>query len=405
MQRVARTGSDWSVRAALAGLTLVFAYFSLSNTLAQAVRRGNTALAHRLAPNDGRIAAQLALKILEGRRDRVGIAQASDIARHALRQDATAVASIPVLGADAEMAGNKAGARRLLAYGQHLSRRDLGTHLWAIEEAVSRNDLDAALLHYDLALRTSRPATEILFPVLAAAVEDEAVRASLRRTLAQRPVWGNLFLEYAAQKSAHPGALADLFRQLAQSGYPVPPLSRNLLIATLLDRGLVDVAWSYYTSVRPGVDRNSSRDSRFALQDTLPTRLDWTAEGTSGVSVDLGIKDSLGGADISSASSAEGAALQQMQVLRPGRYRLVGEVEGLTQDDNARPYWTLLCKSGAELGRVEMPASNAGREGFSHIFDVPVGCDIQTLALIMRPSAALSGVSGRIVVVRLQRAP
>ncbi|MDT9096849.1 hypothetical protein RSW32_26335, partial [Escherichia coli] len=77
---------------------------------------------------------------------------------------------------NAQLHGDVGAARRLFAYGQRLSRRDNSTQLWAIEDAVARNDIPDVLRHYDVALRTSPNLADILYPVLASASADPAIR-------------------------------------------------------------------------------------------------------------------------------------------------------------------------------------------------------------------------------------
>jgi hypothetical protein len=63
----------------------------------------------------------------------------------------------------------------------------------------------------------------------------------------------------------------------------------------------------------------------------------------------------------------------------------------------------LQCREGRELGRVVLPDSAEARGEFDGRFTVPQGCPVQMLALVLRPSEAVSGVSGRID--RLQLTP
>lgn len=89
--------------------------------------------------------------------------EADRLARLALRQDPTAVAALATLGLNAQIRGDTNSARRYFAYSDKLSRRSLTTRLWAIEDAVARDDIPAALRNYDVALRTSAIRTRTAF--------------------------------------------------------------------------------------------------------------------------------------------------------------------------------------------------------------------------------------------------
>jgi len=148
---------------------------------------GNPAGAHELAPWDGRNGAALAEVLAT---PAVGdYKRAEAVAETALRQDATAVGAAATLGSTAKISGQAAKSDRLFAYAERLSRRNLATQLWEIENAVSRGDIAGALRHYDIAFRTNVKARELLFPVLSNATDDPEIRAALVATLSQRPLW------------------------------------------------------------------------------------------------------------------------------------------------------------------------------------------------------------------------
>jgi hypothetical protein len=80
----------------------------------------------------------------------------------------------------------------------------------------------------------------------------------------------------------------------------------------------------------------------------------------AGVSVDI----NGGGAQFAAPPVVGGPILQQVQLLPPGRYRLDGEVSDMEQSDGAPAYWQLVCTSGRELGRVDLPDAGGRAVGF-----------------------------------------
>lgn len=398
-----RSTMEWAIRglgaiiAALVGLVVV------TGSIAAAVRGRDPAQAHRLAPVDGRWAALLASSLSAGEATPADRSRADRLARTALRQDATAVQAVSALGINAQVRGDTRGARRLFAYAERLSRRDLVTQLWAIEDAVARGDVAGALRHYDIALRASRSATELLFPVLAAAIDDPTVREALLRRLVNKPGWSPAFADYVAENGS-PGAAAQLFERSQRIGVPVSEQDQATVLARLLAANDIAAAWAYYTSFRPGTDRQASRDPGFTAMLSSPTAFDWVTLNEGGVvtSLQRGDGDGFGTFQFSAPTSVGGPLLQQLQFLPPGAYRLEGVSSGIDLAADSLPYWQLSCVGGRELGRVTIPNS-ADRQGrFGGDYQVPTDCSTQLLMLVARPSDAIGGVSGQIDQVRLK---
>lgn len=398
-----RTPASWAIRITLAAIVAVLGVIAVTGSMAGAVRGRDPAQAHRLAPGDGRWTALLASTLSNGQVSSENRRRVDDLARTALRQDPTAVQAVAALGITAQLRGDIEGARRLFAYAQGLSRRDFTTQLWAIEDAVARGDIPNALRHYDIALRTSRSAPELLFPVLATAIEEASVRDALIKTLARKPGWGTAFSEYAAGKGP-PHATAQLFGGLQQVGVPVPPYNQAAVVSRLLAADDLKTAWSYYASLRKGADRRFSRDPSFTAALESPTAFDWTPLSEGGVvtSLQRGSGNDGGTFQFSAPTSIGGPLLQQLQFLPPGTYRLEGRASDIEPATDSLPYWQLNCGYGRELGRVEIRGVTNGKSTFSGDYQVPADCPMQLLVLMARPSDAIGGSAGQIDYVGLR---
>lgn len=396
-----RSPAEWGVRGLLALLFATLGYASVTHSLAYVIKNRDQARAHALAPWDGRITARLARKLLTTDALPAQRAQSERLARLALSQDATAVPAVVTLGLNAQLRGDMQAARRLFAYAQKLSRRDIETQLWAIEDAVSRNDIPGALRYYDTALRTSPDAPTLMYPILTSAVSDPAIRAALVKTLAGRPLWSQSFTDYVAIKGSDPRSTADLFQKLRHVGVSVSEEAKAATINGLIASGLLEEAWRYYASVRPGANRRTSRDPRFSAGIANPSAFDWTPVSEAGISTSLQRGSQGGVFDFSAPASIGGILLQQMQMLPSGEYRIEGHSLDIDQPPRSQPYWVLTCRDGRELGRVVVPNSAQENGIFSGRFSVPANCPVQTLALVARPSDSISGSSGQIDQVRL----
>lgn len=374
----------------------------MTQSVAYILRTSNPAAAYALALGDGRVTAERARAIAsspdaspEDRR------YANGLAMRALRQDPTVGGAADALALNRRLRGDALRAQLLFDYAQRLSRRDLQVQLWAIEDAAKRGNVTGALAHFDIALRTSSKAPDLLFPVLAAAISDPIVCRDLAKTLSAAPAWGGAFIKFVSARGGDPRSTLKLFLALHDSAVVLPSEANVAVINSLLAAGFTDDAWHYYAVIRKGSDRHRSRDPRFTAALDIPSTLDWTlfADGNSGSLLE---RIDGGGIEFSTPPNVGAQLLRQLQLLTPGEYLLVGRSSGIDQAASSLPYWTLTCqKDGQELGRVEISNSSSTGGEFRGTFRVPAGCVVQALVLTARPSTTSTGLSGRILRVQL----
>lgn len=387
-----RSPLEWGVRALLAASAAWLGYGTISHSLANAVRDSSPAWAYELAPRDGRIAAAFA-SYLSGpeatAQDRV---RADTIARAALRRDAIAIPALSTLGLNAQIRGDTVAARSTFAYVQKLTRRDLRTQLWGIEDAVVRGDIPGVLRQYDLALRTNKRAGELLYPVLSSAIVEPSVRQELVRMLATKPPWGSDFVSHVAAASSDPQATVALLSAMRRANIVVPELANGRVTDALLTSGNAEAAWHYYALLHPGVHRQTSRNPRFTERHSAPTQFDWRSEDDPALTATLEMSAGGGRFDFATSPGTGGPVLRQMQVLSPGDYIIEGSAS-VEQTDASPPYWSLSCADGRELGRVDV---TPGRDRFTGMVRVPINCPVQMLTLIVQPSERLMSVAGQV---------
>lgn len=396
-----RSAVEWTVRALIAVAVAALGYGSVAYTLGFAMK-GNPALAHDLAATDGRITARAAFATLTAQPTQANRGEARRLARLAVEQDPTAVRAFVTLGLDAQVRGDMPRARRLFAYAQALSRRELQTQLWAIEDAVARDDIPGALRQYDIALRTSRTAPDLLFPVLAKAIADPPIRTALIETLAAKPAWSAAFVDYVVGNGPGARANAAFFQGLRRGGVPVTEEASAMTINALIAGGMLNDAWSYYAGLRPGADRRVSRDPHFTAKVDYPAPFDWLPVNDSNVTASIRRDDEGGVFEFSTPSGVGGPLLSQLQMLPPGTYRLEGRGTGPDPQGESYLYWKLSCGDGRELGRVDLRGSTQAGERFSGSFTVPEACAVQTLSLMAPASTSASGLAGQITEVTLR---
>ncbi|OYW44561.1 MAG: hypothetical protein B7Z33_12135 [Sphingomonadales bacterium 12-68-11] len=375
----------------------------MASSLANVVVKVEPARAYRLAPWNPAFTAALAEQLFTQNARSDENSRPARLAKQALMQDPTAVTAAAVLGFQAQLRGDGAQADRYFAYATRLSRRELRPQIWAIEQAVSQGDIEGALDRYDVALRTSASAQDVLFPVLVAALNEPRIRRSVLRRMAAQPTWAEPFVAFVAASGIAPDAAIRFFREGRAFDLPVTDVMRASIVNTLLEQNRTLEAWGYYASYRPNAQRFRSRDPNFVGAAEGATPFDWTVPDQPGLSAGL-LRTAEGGLlDFSVPSSIGGTVVTQLQVLTPGRYRLEGRSSGLEQSGQSPPFWLLACQDGRELGRVPVPNSSLAGGVFAGRFTVPQGCPAQILSLMARPTTSLTDTTGQIV--RLQLVP
>jgi hypothetical protein len=381
-----RVGKGMALRAALAVPLAALGWFSVTHSLALAVSKTNPARAYAIAPYDGRIAARMAASLVLANPTEDQRRRADALASAALRSDPTAVVAAATLGLSAGMSGDAVAARRFFSLAQKLSRRELSTQLWWIEDSVARNDITQALHHYDIALRTSPGMFDTLFPVLASASSDPAIQGKLIALLATNPRWGRDFVTYVANTDTDPLSTSRLLLGLRRAGFAVPGEAFGRTINVLMGRGLWKEAWAVYASLHPGADPTRSRDPEFSAENSTQSVLDWMPLGEDGVLTSI----QNNAFEFAASASVGGPLLQQQQLLPPGRYRLSGRSRDADQAERVETHWVLLCQDQREIGRLAVKEAGA----FSGEFRVPANCPVQMLRLVARPSDAMGSVGG-----------
>jgi hypothetical protein len=393
---------EWATRFVVAVAAGWLGYLATTYSVAASLPNSEAERAHRLVPGDSRIAAALSEQLSGAEATAADRARADRIAQAALLRDPAAVEAVATLGINALARGDQASARRLFSYSQYLSRRDLRTQLWAIEDAVARGDITDVLKHYDIALRTKRDTPELLFPILASAISDPAIRSGLVKTLAARPIWTDDFVDYVSAHDIDSPSTAALFQGLRRARVSISEGASANLVNGLISDGHFEAAWSYYASIRRNVDRHATRDPEFAARLDIPAPFDWMPASVSGISTSIQQGTKGGVFDFAAPPSVGGLLLQQLQMLPPGDYVLEGHSIGIAQPNESLPYWTLSCREGSEFGRVIVPASAEKGGWFAGRMIVPANCPVQVLALVARPSTEIAGLAGQIDRVALR---
>lgn len=366
-----------TIAGAIAALVAGVVGFLLSQSLV--ATRADPAAALASWPWNAAARAEQATALLAKAQDAPTAASARALSVSALREQPLLVPALRALGVSQAIAGQDAGAARTMAFAETLSRRDLPTELWLIEQGVARGDVAGALVHYDRALRTADTAPDLLLPVLVGASADPGVARPLGRLLATRPLWWSDFATRLVQQNPSPEGTATIVAALKLD--PQIAGERTLLSAAMIrlaDTGRADLA----RRLLPSPGREPLRNGGFEATGGL-VPFDWRLAQDGDLGAEIGARDDgRGNALLLDARSGRGGEVaRQLLTLASGRYRITGTVGDVAASAEAPALFMTCAGQARPLGRFRTGSAPIKGARFAARFSVPAGCAGQWLII------------------------
>lgn len=305
--------------------------------------------------------------IVDNASNPAAVTTATTFARQALDLDASSALAYAVLGMAAD-ARREPNARSLLLTSERLSRRIVLPQLWLIEDAVERGDVDAALRHFDIALRTSKEAPALLYPVLMSAAGDPNITAKLAALLRSRPLWRD---DYLTELAARGDPMTAWRLVQANVGAGMPVGASATLASRLIEGGHPSEAF-----VIAGGWPTGETSVDLATPSRYVAPFDWNLTTTDSVDA---ARQSGGGIVATSNSTTVQTAVSRLAALRAGRYKMSSQVKSDGPSDQLAARWTVSCLNGQIL--AELPV--AGRGHGERTVVIPSDCKFQWLRFEM----------------------
>lgn len=285
------------------------------------------------------------------------------------------------------VASDPAKAQRLLLYAESMSRRDLPTQIWLIESAVQRGDVDAALIHYDRALRTTGSSRAVLFPVLASAANEPSVWRPLSVLLARRPQWWRPFLEQTVPASTSPAALYVIARRMGlERGSTADGAMLQTIEKRLVDLSAYAQAADLYDrahGVAPG--RGPLLHNGGFEQPGGWDPFDWNLNESPDLAAlrqPSPVTPSGTALFLSAGNGRGGDVALQFIMLRPGTYQISAVIGAVHGDKLAYPQLLVRCAEEArEILHVPFPPAPDGGRNWRMTLTVPANCPAQRLVI------------------------
>jgi hypothetical protein len=308
--------------------------------------------------------------------------------------------------AKSELGKNPDEVRRLMQASERLSRRDLAVQLWLIEDAVARNDPNAALVHYDRALSVHPDVSVLLFPVMAGALDAEQIIGALAPYLRAWRPWIPAFMEFAVNNAAEPRDVLLLLRRSAIR--PTDPKIRpyeRLLLAQLVVKGRYKEAHALAVAMA-GTDarRLSQFDFSGVSADPDLQPFSWTLGMEGGIDA-RPTADS--GLEISVSQSTKGVAASRVVYIQPGRHIFTWAVDIPNAPSGIGGSWAASClspKGNFGVWNQDIP-DQAGTRRYRSQIDVPDNCPALIMELAFNSVDSQFGATIKVRSVDLRRIP
>lgn len=341
--------------------------------------------AHALNPRQPVAALSLAEEALRARR----LTDATALAATALANDPLDGRALRVLGAVAELGGDRPRALQLMTIAARRAPRDAPAQFWLAINALADRDLPAAIARLDRLLRFEPAALQNAFPVLATIATNRIGAPALAPVLVRMPNWRPEFMSGVIQQAPDVRDLMHLAIAIDKAGGALTPLERSLYEQRLIAAG----EWDQLQTLSGASD--GVHDPGFDGSGQGPLT-GWQIDTTPGA--DTLIRDST--LQISFyGRRVPYRAVSQMLFLRPGHYQLSGRVKLENLDAAQGMRWVVWCHNGREpLGATVAQRGSRDWSAFATEIQVPADCPAQWLRLeLYARIAAEQQVSGRVL--------
>jgi hypothetical protein len=259
---------------------------------------------------------------------------------------------------------------------------------------VRDGDIERALRHYDIALRTSNSSDDLLLPVLVEATKEPLVAAPLGAMLGQRPNWERPFLVRLAESAPDDRVLAGML-QRAYSGDRAGQEAPLMNIARrMAGEGHAAAAWRVFRTVDAEGAEKLLRHPSFEKAGPWPPFY-WSLPSEGPVTSAVRTRE--GALDIRVATDAAGEAARQMMALPAGAYRLSAETSAVPGEHRAGLDVSIVCADGGgQIVGASLPQE-------SLVFRTTGACPYQIL--LVRASGTAQAGSSAIQLERIAIAP
>lgn len=393
-------------RIALGALALAAAYVVVREGAVQAANRSQWAavFAMQQAPNDSEVLTMRAkARLLQAigsqaqgaatlktlfPADSAALREAGRLAQQALKGDITNTEALAIQGLAVAAQGG-ARAKAIMNASASLSKRNLTTQLWLVEDAGKRDNLTEMLTHIDTALRVSASAQAQLFPVLTSALRNTSIVQEFTDLLQKHPPWTEAFLYTAITSGVATTNLGDIYLKLNRMyEYQGQDLS-----ALILEQLIAQRRFAKTFEIGRGITRDPALGTALIDPDfekpSAPEPFTWVMTSSADFDAIRSVSvDGRGGIELLSTGTGAGVVARQLLNLPSGAYVFSGSGSSEEGERVVELEWRLRCaESSAIIGQGSPFDEKLER------WVVPSDCRYQWLELYADADRSLSSLT------------
>lgn len=395
----AETGPrNWRKTAVFMLAAIVVSYLAAVNSLANIARRKNPEIALMVSREEPVALTTKADREFQATQTPSALTGVERQARRALRQQAHNAAAIRLLGYVADVRGNSQEAQRFVNMSSRVSRRDFGTQIWLIEQAAQKEQLAKALLHYDIALRTTIESRSILFPTLINALASEDVRRAFTPYVSNAPTWMLDFIPQAIAEIENPSDIVSIM-MAANNSATIPEYKNfpNLLLSQLESKRKFSDYRRYYLSLPESEPRLlSSVDINKSSILNRYSSIGWQSFNGAAVGSSFSATAQKSGFHLQAYArpNTSGLVARKLLFLGAGNYVLSARYDATSAGLDADLTWQIQCLShpGNTVFTVTNIPIAAGKFYTLNRFAMPSDCSAQYLNLFVTDGNSQSGM-------------
>lgn len=330
-------------------VALVLAGVSITSVMGSVYKSKQPQIAAQLWPVNGFALAQQAEVVLASSisalNEKPGYESRSliqSLSEKAFLNEPFAISSIRNLALESQYQDKKENARKLMRKASELTRRDLVTNIWLIEDYAQLNDTVSSLRYYDQSLRISDEAQDLLIPNLQAGLRSPELINPMFDLLSKRPSWA---LEFWGEIGRIPSAVvnASKLRRKLGSDYENPTVTDQFLITSLLRENHFEEAERlYFSLIGKSKDSGSGivRNSGFSV---LPKFSPFEWQLFFGDQHEAGIEADKGVLNVSTFADGGGIVAKQLIKLDDGNYIVKADQPEYQPENSDALYLELYC--------------------------------------------------------------
>ncbi|MBN8806918.1 MAG: hypothetical protein J0I47_01570 [Sphingomonas sp.] len=264
--------------------------------------------------------------------------------------------------------------------------RDAPTQSWALERAITTNDMTNAVERGEALILNDSARTEVL-TVFRALSALPAARRILVERLTLQPDWRPWFFELRGNVTTDQlVGTAAILAALQTTNARATPAEARATLATLVNTGKFDLAWTLHEQLfgrraadQPLIDSGFGRPDADYKPGGDATIFDWTILDQAGGEASIARQGEFAhnpALAVTIDTPSELVLAEQVTALSPGRYALSYRARSDAQDADPKARWQIYCvKDSSALDPAELPTPlGTGWTLQSIRFTVPAGC-------------------------------